>query len=575
MKLFDALNLLREIPADAGSIIVWLACGFTPLHLKTLLAAEIWQISHKKAEILSGLYGDLPGSLRRAGQSAADFVACTVEWSDLDPRLGLRGLGGWSPALIPDICETAKRQMLEIQGLIERVSRSIPVLVSVPTLSLPPISFTSKEEAGAFELELRACVAASAVRLAQLPNVHVLNASQVERLSDAGERLDAKSELLAGFPYSLQHAAAMAAMFVRLISNLPPKKGLITDLDETLWKGIVGEVGIDSIGWTLDHGAQIHGLYQQLLAALAGAGVLLGAASKNDPAVVEAAFARTDLILTKDHLFPIEASWEPKSRSVARILRAWNISADSVVFVDDSLAELAEVAAAHPGIECLQFPSRDWQAAYRLLEELRDRFGKSRLLDEDLLRVQSLRRSAGDASPSPLPSYERFLDEAKPELSVEYCDSTVDPRALELINKTNQFNLNGKRHTHGSLSRYLQTDGGFIMIVSYKDKYGPLGKIAVVCGSCHSNAVHIGTWVMSCRAFSRRIECWCLQELLGHFAADQVTFDFQPTERNSPLREFLANILREPPSPGCKLARADFQARCSRPGQALPEAVYA
>lgn len=84
MKLCDALKLLRQIPAD-GSIIVWLACGFTPLHLKTLLAAEIWQVSQKKAEIQSGLYGDLRGSLRKAGQSGADSVACTVEWSDLDP----------------------------------------------------------------------------------------------------------------------------------------------------------------------------------------------------------------------------------------------------------------------------------------------------------------------------------------------------------------------------------------------------------------------------------------------------------------------------------------------------------
>jgi FkbH-like protein len=364
-------------------------------------------------------------------------------------------------------------------------------------------------------------------------------------------------------------------MFARLTSDLPPKKGLITDLDDTFWKGIVGEVGVGGISWTLDRGAQIHGLYQQLLTALAGAGVLIGAASKNDPAVVEAAFARTDLILTKDDLFPIEASWEPKSRSVARILRAWNISADSVVFVDDSAMELAEVATAHPGIECLQFPTHDWQAAYHLLEQLRDRFGKSRLLDEDLLRAQSLRRSAGDASPSPLPSYERFLDDAKPEISVEYCDSAVDPRALELINKTNQFNLNGKRQTQASLLRHLQNPGSFMMVASYKDKYGPLGKIAALCGTCLADAVHIDTWVMSCRAFSRRIEYWCMQELFEHFAADQVTFDFQPTERNSPLREFLANVLGESPSPGCKLARADFQARCSRPGQALPETIYA
>lgn len=574
MKLGDALNLIRAVPKDAERIGIYLACGFTPLHLETLLTAEIWQVSHKKSEILSGLYGDLSGSLQKARQSGADFVACIVEWSDLDPRLGLRSSGGWLPAIFPDIIENASRRMLELEHAIADLSASVPVAFSPPTLPLPPISFTSNEQASSFELALRACVASSAARLSRMLNVKVLNVTQPGGLQ-ATVGLDPKSELLTGFPYTLSHAAMMAAMLARLISDLPPKKGLITDLDDTLWKGLVGEVGADGISWTLDEGAQIHGLYQQLLAAFAGAGILLGAASKNDPAVVEAAFARTDLILTKDHLFPIEANWEPKSRSVARILGAWNIGADSVIFVDDSPTELAEVAAAHPGIKCLRFPTRDWSAAYRLLEQLRAEFGKSRLLDEDLLRAQSLRCSVKDISPLRLPSYERFLHAGKPELRVEYCDTAPDARTLELINKTNQFNLNGERHTYRSLSGYLQSEGGFIMGASYKDKYGALGKIAVVCGTCHSNAVHIGTWVMSCRAFSRRIEYWCLQELFEHFGAHEVTFDFQLTERNSPLREFLADLLGELPSPGCKLSRADFQARCSRMNPSLADAVYA
>jgi FkbH-like protein len=571
MKLGDALNVIRSVPKDAEPIAIYLACGFTPLHLKTLLGAEIWQVSQKKAEILSGLYGDLRGSLQRAGQSDADFVACIVEWSDLDPRLGLRSLGGWSPALFPNIIENACRQMLEFEHTIEKVSARLPIALSTPTLPLPPISFTSREEAGSFDLELCAYIASSAARLARVPNVRVLNVSQPGGHWEAAPRRDVKSELLTGFPYTLPHAAMIAAMLARLMSGLPPKKGLITDLDDTLWKGVVGEVGAHGIGWTFDNGAHIHGLYQQLLAALAGAGILLGAASKNDPSVVAAAFARSDLILTKDHLFPIEASWEPKSHSVARILRAWNITADSVVFVEDSPAELAEVSSSHPSIECLQFPTRDWQTAYSLLEQLRDRFGKSQLFEEDLTRAQSLRRSPCDDSPLALPSYGRFLEEAKPEISIEYCDSAVDPRALELINKTNQFNLNGKRHTHGSLLRHLQGPGGFIMVVSYKDRYGPLGKIAIVCGTRNHNDVHVGTWVMSCRAFSRGIEHRCLEDLFEHFAADQVTFAFQPTERNFPLQEFLAHVLGESPFPGCKLARADFKTHCSQPTQSVLE----
>ena len=469
MKLRDALDLLRHVPADAEPVVIYLACGFTPLHFKALLAAEIWQVSHKKAEIHSGLYGDLLGSLQTAGESGADFVVCLAEWSDLDPRLGLRSLGGWSPALFPDIVGTTGRRILELQRSIENVSASVPVALSTPTLPLPPVSFTSKEQAGTLDLELRACVAALAASVARLPNVRVLNASYLERQSIAGVRLDAKSELLTGFPYSLPHAAAMATMFARLMSDLPQKKGLITDLDDTLWRGIVGEVGVGNISWTLESRAQIHGLYQQLLVALAEAGVLLAVASRNDQKVVDAAFARPDLILSKDKLFPIEVGWEPKSRSVARILHAWNISADSVVFVDDCAMELAEVAAAHPAIQCHRFPTHDYQSAYDLFERLRDCFGKGILLDEDRLRASSLRRNAGPTDSQPLLNGDNFLASAKPEFIAKYCDAMVDPRALELINKTNQFNFNGKRHTLASLSRRLQNPGGFIMVVSYKD----------------------------------------------------------------------------------------------------------
>lgn len=575
MKLSDALTILRDVPADTEPVVIYLACGFTPLHFKTLLAAEIWQVSHKNTEIQIGLYGDLLGSLQKAGESGPDFVVCVAEWSDLDPRLGLRSLGGWSPELFPDIVETTSRRMTELQRSIEEVSARVPVLLSTPTLPLPPISFTSKEQAGSLDLELRACVATSAARLARLPNVRLLNITELDRLSIAGERLDAKSELFAGFPYSLQHAGAMAAMFARLISDLAPKKGLITDLDDTLWKGIVGEVGVDGIGWTLDRQAQIHGLYQQLLAALAAAGVLIAAASKNDPKVVDAVFARQDLVMTKDDLFPIEANWEAKSRSVARILRTWNISADSVVFVDDSAAELAEVAHAHPGITCCQFPARDSQAAYRLLEQLRDAFGKGRLLDEDRLRASSVRQSRGPTDSLPLPSGEDFLARANPELTAEYCDTVVDPRALELINKTNQFNLNGKRHTLASLSRLLQSPGGFIMVVSYRDKYGPLGKIATLCGSSLDDAVYIDTWVMSCRAFCRRIEYWCVSELFRRFAVSCISFDFQATERNGPLQAFLTSVLGGPPFTGCKLARDYFLTRLSRPPKILMETTHA
>jgi FkbH-like protein len=304
----------------------------------------------------------------------------------------------------------------------------------------------------------------------------------------------------------------------------------------------------------------MNGVYQQLLRSLAEAGVLVAAASKNDPAVVAAALGRQDLILPQACIFPVEIQWGPKSQSVARILEAWNIGADAVVFVDDSRMELAEVQSAFPEIECLEFPRGREQAIYELLETLRDRFGKPRVSTEDAIRLRSIRDGqfvrerfqAPDASPS------SFLEQAAGELTLDFNKHPLDPRALELVNKTNQFNLNGKRRTESAWRAYLQDAGTFLLVFSYQDRYGPLGKIAVITGRSSGDTVLVENWVMSCRAFARQIEHHCLRQLFERYGAGEVAFNFEPTSRNGPLREFFAGILGEAPTGGFRLAKRDF-----------------
>ena len=160
---------------------------------------------------------------------------------------------------------------------------------------------------------------------------------------------------MTGLPYTVTHADRLAGALARLLAPPVPKKGLITDLDDTLWHGLVGEIGPENVSWDLASHYQLHGLYQKLLASFLEEGVLIGIASKNDPEVARRALERSDLLLQADRVFPVEIHWDAKSGSVGRILRTWNIGADSVVFVDDSPMELAEVVAAYPGINASGF----------------------------------------------------------------------------------------------------------------------------------------------------------------------------------------------------------------------------
>src|SRR5262249_47155360 len=247
-----------------------------------------------------------------------------------------------------------------------------------------------------FELELHNLVldfAASASR--KRDSCRIVHVGNLAQKSAPGTRYDFKSDLSTGSPYTVPHADAVGEALAQLLAPPAPKKGIITDLDDTLWWGVVGEVGPKKLSWDLASHTQLYGLYQKLLSVLASEGVLIAIASKNDQRVAAGALERGDLLIRPEQIFPREISWNAKSASVSRILETWNVGADSVVFVDDDPRELAEVASAHPGIECILFPKKNPAIGYAMLQRLRDLCGKSRVSAEDLLRLDSIVKGTG------------------------------------------------------------------------------------------------------------------------------------------------------------------------------------
>jgi FkbH-like protein len=563
MNLIEALEISRKpVAQDAKLLRVFLACGFTPLHLQNFLSAHLrQQFPDNRVEIKTGLFGDLVGSLERIDAKTLDGLTVAMEWSDLDSRLGIRELGGWQVSDVHEVISSVDRQLSRLQRAIKMAARSAPVVVSLPTLALPPLFYTPPNINSAEKTKLLLSLAQFAADLAEEPGIRVLDSLALDSLSPPAARFDIKSEILSGFPYKLPHASTLAQSLASLLQPRSPKKGLITDLDDTLWSGILGEVGVDGVNWSLEHHSHIHGLYQQFLSSLASAGVLVGVASKNDAALVQQAFDRKDLLLKKDKVFPFEVHWHCKSDSVQRILKSWNIGPEAVVFIDDSPMEAAEVKAAFPAMECLVFKKDDYQSVWDLLANLRASFGKTAVSKEDAIRLESLRSTAPllDALGQDGNASDEFLKRADAFVSFDFTKRPKDGRAFELVNKTNQFNLNGKRFSESEWTKYLADPASFLVTVTYQDKYGPLGKIAVLLGKVHKKKLHISAWVMSCRAFSRRIEHHSLKRLFDKFDADEAVFDFQSTERNGPTQDFFLELVGDPPQPGLKISRASFQ----------------
>lgn len=565
MKLVEAFRILQTTPQDARPLDLHLVCGFTPLHLQTFLAAHVQAMApSRRVKIESGLFGDCIGNLERlAGlQPAPDVAVVALEWSDFDARLSLRSGHGSTAYDLGDVLRTARAATARFAKAIAEAANRLPLRVALPMLDLPPISSMPTVRASPFELELRAMTLELGAVAARQPNVAVLNPQRIDRDSPLAERRDVAAELNSGFPYGLTHASHFARALAELVVPPTAKKGVITDLDDTLWRGLLGEVGPAGVSFDLDHKSQAHALYQGLLLSLADAGVLLAVASKNDPDRVEQVFAeRDELSPLKRVLFPIEASWQDKSAAVGRILRTWNVAADSVVFVDDSALELAEVKAAWPDVTCLRFPKESDAEAMALLSQLRDLCGKSGTSSDDKLRLESLR--AGQAfqeSAQESATPEAFLSSIDAELTFKF--NKAGARELELINKTNQFNLNGRRYTDGEWLAFLAAADSFLLSVSYKDKFGPLGTVAVLAGRDTSGGVLLERWVLSCRAFSRRIEHATLMAVFKHFELEQVQLEFEATPKNGPVREFLSALLGTEPVGRLTLHRATFDARC-------------
>ncbi|HYM78053.1 MAG TPA: HAD-IIIC family phosphatase [Candidatus Dormibacteraeota bacterium] len=522
-------------------------------------------LPQRQIRIRNGIYGNLAHNIQLAAEQNIPNVVIALEWFDFDPRLGIRSLGGWQPAQSQDILDTAAASAHRLNKAMAALPPSSAVALSLPTLPLPPVFQTHSTVLSFAESRLLSTVMELGSWAAGKSNMRVVHQDALAEISPMRERWDAKWDLASGFPYTVAHADALSSLMTAALVPAPRRKGIISDLDDTFWAGILGEIGVSGVSWTLEYGTQVHGLYQQLLASLAETGTLVAIASKNDPKMVEDALLREDLLARRKILFPIDAHWGAKSESVGRILEAWNVGAASAVFIDDSKLELAEVKSAFPEMECIQFPTKNPAGVLRLLKWLRDEFGRESAGEEDKLRRESLQQKE---------VFQTEFERADPEQFLKSLEATVtiaeagrsDQRAFDLVNKTNQFNLNGARYTPDAWHERAGRKGDFVFTAAYEDRFGPLGKIAVMAGEARDGRIELEDWVISCRAFSRRIEFQCLRTLFESFGASEIAMHFKPTARNGATHDLLKIVFNRLPESGAilTLTRDLFEARCPR-----------
>lgn len=283
------------------------------------------------------------------------------------------------------------------------------------------------------------------------------------------------------------------------------KKTIILDLDNTLWGGVIGEVGKEGIelGKETPRGMAFAD-FQSYLKALSEMGVILNICSKNEEENAKAGFEHPSSILKADDFICFKANWLDKHVNIQQIIEEINIMEDSVIFIDDNLAEREIVAQNLPSIVNLKI---DKVEDYISVLDQSGFFEVTQLSKDDIKRndfyKDNIKRGQLEKS---FTNFEDYLRSLEMKYEIKSFDKKTLERVVQLINKTNQFNLTTRRYTGAEIDEIAFSSKYITLYGRLADKFGDNGIVTVLIGKIEGDTVSIDLWVMSCRVFKRHLE---------------------------------------------------------------------
>jgi FkbH-like protein len=324
-------------------------------------------------------------------------------------------------------------------------------------------------------------------------------------------------------------------------------KCLILDLDNTLWGGVIGDDGLSGI--KLGQGSSLgeaHLAVQRYARNLSRRGIILAVCSKNDIAAAMSPFEKhPEMLLRSSDIACFVANWSDKATNIRHIAKALNIGLEALVFLDDNAfernlvrTELPMVAVPELPEEPALYPSRLAEAGYfeaiAMTVADAERTGQYRAnIERELLRTTST-------------DIDAYLRDLGMELRWAPFDSVGLQRIVQLINKTNQFNLTARRYTEPEVAALLEDPGILTLQIRLVDRFGDNGIIGIVIGRKNGDGdINLDTWLMSCRVIGRGVEKATLNLIVAEarrLGAVRLIGQYQPTSKNGMVAEHYPSL---------------------------------
>lgn len=475
-----------------------------------------------------------------------------------------RGAVVWaSPAgVLPGFTQLIQGGITDNQGVLDEVDRFADMLeasaqhfrfILVVSFSAPP----GERGLGMLDLDPSQGISGTllranlrlADRLASLRNVYLLDSGRWATGLDGAEEA-ARLWYLSKTPLEHRQLKLAASEILDAIQAVRgrSRKLIIVDLDDTLWGGIVGDAGWESLRLGgHDPIGEAFVDFQRVLKALARRGVILGIVSKNEESTALDAIKRhPEMVLELDDFAGWRVNWRDKAQNVADLTAEVNVGLDSVVFIDDSASERARVRETLPDVLVPEWPSDPMRYAARL--RAMSCFDVTSFSEEDRARARGYaaerRRREAKAS---VGSSEAWLNSLELKVQVDRLGKADLPRATQLLNKTNQMNLTTRRLTETEHWDWANRPEHHSFTVRVSDRFGDYGLTGLV--SCALETAENGKspegkivdFVLSCRVFGRQVERTMLHKIAAvarTLGASRLRAELIPTKKNEPCRRF-------------------------------------
>ncbi len=380
-------------------------------------------------------------------------------------------------------------------------------------------------------------------RAGDLNNVTIVDTDLAMADIAPTKRSDPKLWYYGRIPYSTEATRALAAAFAEAYAarESKPVKALALDLDNTLWRGIYGEDGLQGIECGDDFPGNAFKAFQNECLRLKSQGLLLTILSKNDEDVLEVFDAHPGMALRREDIVAHRINWEPKAQNVRSLADELSIGLDSFLFLDDSPHEREAMRRLAPEVRVPELPD-DPAGRIDFLRNQRPLWPR-RLTAEDRSRSELyVVQSKGRALRNQVASIDEYLAGLGQRLCIEPMRSATLPRIAQMHARTNQFNLTTLRLSETELASQMADEGGHRVILGrLSDQFGDHGIVICACACRTGDRAELLTFLMSCRVIGRQVEYAFLGALLKNLVASgvkEVAARCIPTQKNNPSRDF-------------------------------------